>query len=573
MFRLHRQQIAGICCAVLAALLIAACNQSSQPIEAAQVVDEQPEPIAITLFTEQLGLYLEYPQLVVGSEARFLIHLTVLATGDPIRSGQARLELTDSSGATQSLRAEQPKRDGLFIPVATFAEANEYQVKLILESQQGWATMDLPAFVVHPDVNAAHAAARAAETEEPADLIHFLLEQQWKINLLCEPVQRRTLTQRLQVPGEVEAINHAIAVVSSPLGGRLLTSESGHLPHIGDKVEKGQVLGYLEPPLTTSDSAALLANQAAREAMELELSLREFDLQNKELEVEQQRLVADGQLKFARLTLARVEPLQSKGLITAAELQAARQAVEVAEQQLGTAQTMKASYAKAQQQLSELRQRNTTQTDDAMDLSTLRVPLVAAISGEVVNVNHVEGEVVQAQEEIFRLLNLDNVWIAAHVSEFDLAAITAKPGAVLKFPAYPERSFDILGDMGGELVAVGREVDQKTRTVELHYQAPNPEGLFRAGMFADVFLETQKSFDAIAIPESAVVRDNGQTVAYVQHSGEAFQRRELELGIQDGTFIEVLSGLEAGERIAVQGGYLIKLASAGPASFGAGHVH
>jgi RND family efflux transporter MFP subunit len=307
--------------------------------------------------------------------------------------------------------------------------------------------------------------------------------------------------------------------------------------------------------------------------MELELSLREFDLQNKALEVEQQRLQAQGRLKFARQTHLRVEPLQGKGLVTVAELQAARQAVEIAEQQLETAQTMKASYVVARQQLADLRTRNSANTEDPMELSTLRVPLVAAISGEVVNVNHVEGEVVQAQKEIYRLLNLDHVWIAAHVSEFDLAALTAKPGAVLKFPAYPERSFDILGDMGGELVAVGREVDQKTRTVELHYQAPNPEGLFRAGMFADVFLETQKSIDAISIPESAVVMDNGQTVAYVQHSGEAFQRRELELGIQDGIFIEVLSGLEAGERVAVEGGYLIKLASAGPASFGDGHVH
>jgi membrane fusion protein, heavy metal efflux system len=572
MFRLHRQQIAGICCAVFAALLIAACNQSNQPVEAAQV-DEQPDPIAITLFTEQLGLFLEYPQLVVGSQARFLIHLTVLATGEPIRSGQARLELTDANGTTKTLRAEKPKRDGIFIPVATFTEANEYRVKLVLESSQGWATIELPAFVVHSDLGAAQAAADAAAIREPADLIHFLLEQQWKINLLSEPVQRRSLTKRLQVPGEVEAINHAIAVVSSPLGGRLLAPESGHLPHIGDIVVKGQILGYLEPPLTTSDSAALLANQAAREAMELELSLREFDLQNKALEVEQQRLQAQGRLKFARQTHLRVEPLQGKGLVTVAELQAARQAVEIAEQQLETAQTMKASYVVARQQLADLRTRNSANTEDPMELSTLRVPLVAAISGEVVNVNHVEGEVVQAQKEIYRLLNLDHVWIAAHVSEFDLAALTAKPGAVLKFPAYPERSFDILGDMGGELVAVGREVDQKTRTVELHYQAPNPEGLFRAGMFADVFLETQKSIDAISIPESAVVMDNGQTVAYVQHSGEAFQRRELELGIQDGIFIEVLSGLEAGERVAVEGGYLIKLASAGPASFGDGHVH
>ena len=67
--------------------------------------------------------------------------------------------------------------------------------------------------------------------------------------------------------------------------------------------------------------------------------------------------------------------------------------------------------------------------------------------------------------------------------------------------------------------------------------------------------------------------DNGRPTAFVLIHGEAFQKRVLELGIRDGEFVEVLSGIKANERVVTKGAYLVKLASASPASFGHGHAH
>jgi multidrug efflux pump subunit AcrA (membrane-fusion protein) len=55
--------------------------------------------------------------------------------------------------------------------------------------------------------------------------------------------------------------------------------------------------------------------------------------------------------------------------------------------------------------------------------------------------------------------------------------------------------------------------------------------------------------------------------------GETFQRREVTLGIRDNGWIEVVSGVAEGERVATRGAYAIKLASLSPASFGHGHGH
>jgi multidrug efflux pump subunit AcrA (membrane-fusion protein) len=102
---------------------------------------------------------------------------------------------------------------------------------------------------------------------------------------------------------------------------------------------------------------------------------------------------------------------------------------------------------------------------------------------------------------------------------------------------------------------------------------PNPEGLFRVGMFANVYLETRTATDVVALSERAIVLDNGRPTAYVLIDGESFQRRELELGVRDNGFVEVRSGVTKGERVVTKGGYAIKLASLSSASFGHGHGH
>ena len=77
---------------------------------------EDLEPISVTLFTDQLQLFMEYPHLVTGESARFLAHLTVLQTGEPIRSGSLHFKVTDPQGNMQKVVVDAPKRDGLFIP-------------------------------------------------------------------------------------------------------------------------------------------------------------------------------------------------------------------------------------------------------------------------------------------------------------------------------------------------------------------------------------------------------------------------------------------------------------------------
>jgi len=570
---LSRRGLTSASSCALMLLTVACAPRSHQTASGSRAADEGPKPVAVTVFTDEVELFMEYPRLVPGLEARFLAHVTVLATGEPVRSGQLRLELSPGSGAPRVLEAPRPARDGLFIPVGALEAPGRYEARVVVESDQVQVTIPLQPIVVHADPASAHAAAEADGRDEPADVVPFLLEQQWRIGLLMEQAERRSLTRRLQVPGEVEAPQGHLAVVSAPLAGRLLPAESGVLPRIGDRVEEGQVLAFLEPPLTTADAAQLAANAVYHDTLEMELLVREFDVQARVLEIDQALQQSRARLEFARQALVRIEALRGKDLGTVAELEAARRDVEIALRETEGSQALKDSFAQAKERLDDLRARSAVVRADTGAPGRIRHPLVAPISGEIVAADHVLGEHIESQAAVYRLLDMSRVWIAVHVSEFDLAEIGDAPGALLTFAAYPGRSFDLLGAMDGSVVNVGRVIDPATRTVPLRYEAANPEGLLRAGMFADVFLETQRAIDAVALPEDAIVIDNGRPVAFVLLHGEAFQKRALDLGIRDGRFVEVRAGIQEGERVVTKGAYLVKLASASPASFGEGHAH
>lgn len=112
-----------------------------------------------------------------------------------------------------------------------------------------------------------------------------------------------------------------------------------------------------------------------------------------------------------------------------------------------------------------------------------------------------------------------------------------------------------------------------SRTLLVRFLVPNPDGELRPGMVGVMRLASTVHKDAVALPASAVVLEHGQPSAYVMLEGETFQKRELQLGIRDGDFVEVLAGIQPGDRVATRGANAVKLAALSPAAFGPGHVH
>ena len=293
----------------------------------------------------------------------------------------------------------------------------------------------------------------------------------------------------------------------------------------------------------------------------------------KGLEVERSILQATARLEFARAEFERLAALREKGVVPEQELDKVKRNLRVAQAEHDTALLMRDKYARAAAHLSRLQGAAGSGDDAATETRlSLSVPLESPIAGQIVWAEHIEGEHIDAHEEIFRIVNADRMWVVAHISEFDLGGVKETPNATLVLSAFPDRRIDIFG-AGGRLVHFGTVVSSESRTVPIRYEIPNPDGLFRAGMFADVFLESKHATDVVAIPEDAVVHEGGRPFAYVLLDGEHFQKRVLELGIRDHGLVEVKNGVTAGERVATRGAYALRLASLSPSSIGHGHAH
>ncbi len=540
---MNRHCLLGFVLSITSLAFGAGCGPNSAT--AAEDASDSLEPTSATVFGERLLVFLEYPHLVRGVPARFLAHLTVLESGEPVRSGTVTLEIGPSH-----LAVDAPKREGLFIPEGSLPEPGRFPGRLTVKSEQAEESLDLGEIVVHASEEEAATAASSSGGDEPPNAVPFLMEQQWKVKLLLAEARPRTLTERLIVPARAAALEGSSAVVSPPVGGRLLAPHSGPLPRTGEIVEAGETLALVEPPLGAPELAQLRA-----------LGL-EFDL--KALEVIRAVGEAQARLRFAERELERIGKLRAEGLST-------QQQLEQAEQNLAVAKTEIEAASRMNESLERLVASDGGEKQDNPG-AVIQFPLSSPISGRVVEVLGVQGESVAPQTPVFRILDASRIWVEGRVSEFDIALIRDARQAVARFAALPEQPFELLGAGDGRPY-IGQEVDPPSRTLLVRYELENPEGAVRPGMLAELHIATGEHQAAVAIPMDAVVVDQGLPTAYVMLEGELFQKRDLEVGAKDGNWVEVVRGIEAGEKVATRGAYIVKLAALSPASFGAGHAH
>jgi len=182
----------------------------------------------------------------------------------------------------------------------------------------------------------------------------------------------------------------------------------------------------------------------------------------------------------------------------------------------------------------------------------LRAPAL----GIVLEMHAVPGELVRPDQSILTVGDLSDLWLWADLYEDQLGRVLSAGRAPLRaavaVKAFPGESFP------GTVDFVGPTMDEKTRTVKVRIAVKNPSGKLRAGMFAAVQLYLPGDEEALVVPRSAVLSDDGRSFVFVHRQGEFFIRRPVETGRSSLDWVEVKSGLEGGELLATDGSFLLK---------------
>ena len=296
----------------------------------------------------------------------------------------------------------------------------------------------------------------------------------------------------IQVTGNDEALD--VAVLSAQASGTVVA-----LAPLGTMVSAGQSIAQLDPAI-------------ARSAVE-----------QAEAQVESAR----AQFELAEDNLQRNEPLYRDSVISAVEWENVRAQYNQARANLSQAQ---ASLSQVQEQLRQTR---------------VTAPFTGTVETHFAEI----GEQVTPGRQIARVINTNRVKVVAGVPERYAADIALGTRVTVDFRAYAG------SNVQSEISFVGRAIDPQSRTFPVEILIPNPNGVFKPEMVAEVFVTRRRIDEALVAPRSAIVRDeDGTSVFLVDESGEhpVAAKTPVVLGPSYGSEV-VLANLQPGDEVIVLG--------------------
>lgn len=191
----------------------------------------------------------------------------------------------------------------------------------------------------------------------------------------------------------------------------------------------------------------------------------------------------------------------------------------------------------------------------ALEKSREVSPLItfySPVQGTVVELSVSEGQYVELGTPLFRIADLSQLWIEAHMYASKLKWLFEKPSVTAEFEAYPGKIYPVVPVFDNPTV----EADQKISLVR--FLVTNRKLPLKPGMMAYVsFRRNEKK--TLVIPKSSILIGN-MTMAWVKSGNGMYEGRMIELGIQNKKEVEVLSGLKEGELIVTSGAYLLNSA-------------
>lgn len=175
----------------------------------------------------------------------------------------------------------------------------------------------------------------------------------------------------------------------------------------------------------------------------------------------------------------------------------------------------------------------------------------APIAGSIVDKFPHTGEWFDKNMQLFHLVPLDEMWFEADFYEKDMGALKLGQKATVITQAYPGKAF------AAKLVFIDRKINPENRTLRVRFVLNNPQKILIPQLAGTVRVNLAEEQVSLVIPSSAVIDTGMRKVVYVLGESASYEMREISTGGISGDYVEVLSGLKAGERIAERGAFLL----------------
>ncbi len=307
----------------------------------------------------------------------------------------------------------------------------------------------------------------------------------------------------LQVSAHVDTDARRIARVGSPVSGRILSLRVFE----GQKVSAGTVLAMLHSTDLSDTQMALIK--------------------------------ASSQRGLAAAAEKRAEQLVQAEVMGLAELERRRAELLQATTEVESCRTQLRGLGMTENQIHQLETSRKLSAD---------YPIITPKSGTVLKREITIGQVVQPADPAFTIADLSSVWIVANVPEEDAGELKKNMQVQVSIPALLSHK------VTGHLSFVSPIVDPATRTVEVHMDVPNAEGLLKPDELATMTL-TGHPQQKLSVPNASVVREENHDFVFVEQAPQTYVLRPVTLGDEENDRRIVVSGVVEQDRIVTEGAF------------------
>ena len=334
------------------------------------------------------------------------------------------------------------------------------------------------------------------------------------------PVKSSIIARRITVPGAVIPDADRLARVAAKVAGTIADLHK----RLGDPVSSGELLGAVDSREVADAKSQYLAAVLTNDLQQTIFD-RDKMLWEKRISSEQAHLRARAAAEETRIKL------------------------DVARQKLFALGIDAAAIeALPQENAAKLR----------------RHELRAPIAGRVVDRRVNPGSPVQPETEVFVIADLSKVWIEMAVPPAEMPEV--KEGqAVTIVNGSDEKSGH------GKVIFISPLLDNETRSARVVAEVDNSSGRWRPGTFVTAAITVEEMNADLTVPRAALQNIAGEQVVFVR-TKDGFEKREIVLGEGDDRAVEVVFGLDPGERIAAGNSFVLK-AELGKADADHGHAH
>jgi len=323
-------------------------------------------------------------------------------------------------------------------------------------------------------------------------------------------LQTRDIEETLELVGSLEAGRDV--EIRSRVSGQIQALSVD----VGDSITAGQQLVRIE---SSQQQELVRQAEALKKVAIAELAAQEL------------------RAKAALQAFERQKDLRSKGVGTAQQLEAAESKLEIARAESRLASS-KVDRAESELEGSRL----------ALAERLIASPMSGHVASRLVQV----GDLAKTDLALLRIVDLSTVRTTVHVGASDYRQLREDQLTEVRVDTYPDEVFV------GRVERLAPVLDPQTRTAVVYIAVDNPRSLLKPGMHARVRVRLNLHEGVSVIPLSAVVERGGRkTIFVVAENGGSVQQVEVQLGLVEGSRVEVLSGLRPDVRVVTLGSHLV----------------